>query len=201
MYAIEIIPAQPDTTTEMEFVDSLPVKFSPFFQLALGISKRTDEANLIEYSSMYHVKLYYHLSDKISTKFGVGYSSVNNFKSDNWETINYRNLKLETGFRWNLIQSFFLLYHENGFEYDYYYVPHSTIWEHRIGVNFSFGINVEIHKLFFLDIAVGQTFNSVNFTPTKNFDPSVSPIGIKDDKFFNEIFNPFSLQILLFKRL
>ncbi len=201
MPAIEIKATHPDTTTAIEIEDSLLTKFSPFFQLALGISKRTDEANLIKYSPMYHAKLYYHFSNKISTKFGIGYSSSNEFKSDNWETIRYRNLKLETGFRWNLMQSSFLLYHENGFEYDYYYTPHSTIWEHRIGVNLSLGINVEIHKLFFLDIAVGQTFNSVNFTPTKNIDPSASPIGLKDNKFFNEIFNPFSIQVLFFKRI
>ena len=199
--AIEIIPAQPDSTVEIEVLDSLPQRFISYIQIGLGFSQRTDESDVISHAPMMLAKLYYHLTESLSTKFGVGYSSSNKFKSANWETIQYRNLKLETGFRWDIFSRVFTFYHENGFEYNYYYEPQTETWEQRIGMNFSMGINFLVYESLLLDISVGQTFNNGDFTKTNNTFPQSTPIGLKEDKFFKEVFNPFAVQVLIFKRL
>lgn len=201
VHAIEIVPAQPDTTVEIEIIDSLPIKFHSYVQVAFGLSQRADESNLIDHSTMFHGKIYYHLSNKLSTKLGLGYSSPNMFKSNTFNSIGFRNFSFELGFRWNIFSRGVSFYHENGIEYNHYFEPQSTIWEQRIGMNFKFGINFRINHLFLLDIGVGQTFNNGSFSKTKNIDSSVSPIGLKDDHFFNEVFNPLTVQVLLFKTL
>ncbi len=198
--AIEVVPAKPDTVKVVE-EDGSVKRFKTFSQIAFGLSTRTDENKLINPFPMVHVKYYYQLSDKLATKFGLGYSTSNKFKSNMYEIIKYRNAMLETGFRWNIFSKDITFYHENGFAYNYYMNPQTSYWEHRIGMNFSFGINFKIQKELILDIAFGQTFNDGSFQSTKNINPSVSPIGIKDGNFFNEMFNPAAVQVLLFKRL
>ena len=205
IYAIDRRASHDDTTTvveQIEIIDSLPEQFKPYMEIAFGFSRRVDESNLINHSPLIIAKTYYHLSDKVAGKIGFGYSSPNNFKSSVWETIGYRNLMLEIGFRWHLFHQFVDFYHENGIEYNYYFEPKSSIWEQRIGINFSFGIKFNIQQSLQMDISVIQTVNDASFNaPTKNIHPSLSPIGLKDGTFFNEVFNPAVIQILLFKKL
>ncbi len=199
--AIDRVEATPDTTHEVIVVDTLPAKFHSFTQIAFGLSQRIDEDFLINHSPMATVKLLFHLSDKTAAKVGLGYSSGNKFKSDLFNVVDYRNFKIETGFRWNIINSIISLYHENGIVYNFYYEPQTEIWEQRIGVNASMGIHFLFIKNYELDISIGQTINNGTFSPTKNFLPELSPIGLKDDRFFNELFNPLEIKVLLLKTL
>ena len=199
--AIDIVPAKPDTTIVENEEESTVVKYIPYVQFGLGISTRTDQVNLIDNTQMLHAKIYYSISEKASGKFGIGYSNANQFKSALWQSISYSDFRLEIGFRWNLIKKIVTLYHENGLEYNYYTETQSDIWEHRIGMNFSIGISFQVLRSIDLDFSIGQTINNVSFGTTKNINPSTSPIGLKDNRFFNEVFNPLAVQILFFKKL
>ncbi len=202
--AIDRVTATTDSTKVevIKAVDSLPHQFEPFIEIAFGLSQRTDETKLINYSPQFITKIYYHLSENVSGKFGIGYSTPNNFKSSTWETISYRNLKFEAGVRFDLFGDKVKFYHENGIEYNYYYEPKSAFWEQRIGVNASLGIVFNIQRNLNIDISINQTINDGTISsPTKNIKPSEFPIGLQDNRFFNETFNPTTLQILFFKKL
>lgn len=199
--AIDIIPAMHDTTTIEELPDTTVQKFKPYAQIAFGISQRTDHNELIDFSPMFHSAFYYHFLNKVAGKFEVGYSSANRFKSDTKQTISYRNFKLDVGFRWIIFSGKLNFYHENSLEYNHYYEPVSTIWEHRIGLNFAFGFLYDINNQFSLSLSFDKSLNTASFSTNTKINSQINTIGIKDDKFFQEVFNPASIQLMIFKRI
>ena len=199
--AIDKVPSKPDTTTYIEVVDSIEVEFKSYTQFAIGFSHRTDHHQLIDFSPMFQTALYYHFSNKLAGKFVAGISRGNKFKSATKETIQYQNFKLEAGFRWNILSSVVILYHENGLEYNHYYEPKSKIWEHRIGVNFVLGLLYEVTNKFSMTISFGKSLNTASFSTHTIITPQVKSIGLKNDKFFEEVFNPTSIQLMIYRKL